>query len=67
MKGNSEPINNEIRTVIADFHALWSGTRKALTQAPGELAAQSGARVRVINIEVDQNNSSGSLSQIQRF
>ena len=65
MKGNFETIINDSRPVIVDFHALWCGPCKIQSPILKELAAELGDRVRVIKIDVDQNNSIASQYQIQ--
>lgn len=65
MKGNFDAIINENRPVIVDFHAVWCGPCK--TQAPilKQLVDELGDRVKVIKIDVDQNQQLASRYQIQ--
>ena len=65
MKGNFETIINDTRPVIVDFHALWCGPCKVQSPILKELAAELGDKVRVIKIDVDQNNTLASQYQIQ--
>jgi thioredoxin 1 len=65
MKGNFETIINDARPVIVDFHALWCGPCKVQSPILKELAAELGDRVKVIKIDVDQNNAISSQYQIQ--
>ena len=65
MKGNFETIINDTRPVIVDFHALWCGPCKVQSPILKELAAELGEKVRVIKIDVDQNNALASQYQIQ--
>ena len=65
MKGNFESIINDSRPVIVDFHALWCGPCKTQSPILKELAAELGEKVRVIKIDVDQNNMLASQYQIQ--
>jgi len=65
MKGNFEAIINDSRPVIVDFHALWCGPCKVQSPILKELAAELGDRVKVIKIDVDQNNALASQYQIQ--
>ncbi len=65
MKGNFETIINDSRPVIVDFHALWCGPCKMQSPILKELAAELGDRVKVIKIDVDQNNALASQYQIQ--
>jgi thioredoxin 1 len=65
MKGNFETIINDTRPVIVDFQALWCGPCKVQSPILKELAAELGDKVRVIKIDVDQNNAIASQYQIQ--
>lgn len=65
MKGNFETIINDSRPVIVDFHALWCGPCKMQSPILKELAAELGDKVRVIKIDVDQNNALAVQYQIQ--
>jgi len=65
MKGNFETIVSDSRPVIVDFHALWCGPCKVQSPILKELAAELGERVKVIKIDVDQNNAISSQYQIQ--
>lgn len=65
MKGNFETIINDSRPVIVDFHALWCGPCKMQSPILKELAAELGDKVRVIKIDVDQNNALAAQYQIQ--
>ncbi len=65
MKGNFETIINDSRPVIVDFHALWCGPCKVQSPILKELASELGDKVRVIKIDVDQNNAIASQYQIQ--
>lgn len=65
MKGNFETIINDTRPVIVDFHALWCGPCKVQSPVLKELASELSDKVRVIKIDVDQNNGLASQYGIQ--
>ena len=65
MKANFDSIINENKPVVVDFHALWCGPCKAQSPILKEVASELGDRVRVIKIDVDQNNEIASRYQIQ--
>jgi len=65
MKGNFDSIINENRPVIVDFHALWCGPCKTQSPILKQVADELGERIRVIKIDVDQNQVLASRYQIQ--
>jgi thioredoxin 1 len=65
MKANFETIINEPKPVIVDFHALWCGPCKVQSPILKELATELGDRIRVIKIDVDQNQEIAGRYQIQ--
>lgn len=65
MKGNFETIIKDSRPIVVDFHALWCGPCKVQSPILKEIAAELGEQVRVIKIDVDQNNVLASQYQIQ--
>jgi len=65
MKGNFNSIINENRPVVVDFHAVWCGPCKAQSPVLKQVADELGERIRVIKIDVDQNNELASKYQIK--
>jgi thioredoxin 1 len=65
MKANFNSIINDAKPVIVDFHALWCGPCKAQSPILQEIAGELGERVRVIKIDVDQNQEIASRYQIR--
>ena len=65
MKGNFETIINENRPVIVDFHALWCGPCKVQSPILKQVADELGERVRVIKIDIDQNQALAGRYHIQ--
>jgi thioredoxin 1 len=65
MKGNFESLIHDVRPVIVDFHAVWCSPCKMQSPILKEVAAELGDRIRVIKIDVDQNNEIASKYNIQ--
>jgi len=65
MKGNFDTIINENRPVIVDFHAVWCGPCKTQSPILKQVAEELGESVKVIKIDVDQNQTIASRYQIQ--
>lgn len=65
MKANFNSIINDSKPVIVDFHALWCGPCKVQSPILQEIAGELGERIRVIKIDVDQNQEIASRYQIR--
>lgn len=65
MKANFNSIINDTKPVVVDFHALWCGPCKVQSPILQEIAGELGERIRVIKIDVDQNQEIASRYQIR--
>jgi len=65
MKANFDSIINDTKPVVVDFHALWCGPCKVQSPILKEVAVELGEKVRVIKIDIDQNNVLASRYNIQ--
>ena len=65
MKANFNTIINENIPVVVDFHAVWCGPCKTQSPILKDLATEMGDKIKVIKIDVDQNNEIASRYQIQ--
>jgi thioredoxin 1 len=65
MKGNFDTIIHENRPVIVDFHAVWCNPCKVQSPILKQVAEELGEKVRVIKIDVDQNQSIAAKYRIQ--
>jgi len=65
MKGNFDSIINENRPVVVDFHAVWCGPCKMQAPILKQLAEELGERIKIIKIDVDQNQMIAARYQIQ--
>lgn len=57
-------INSET-PVLIDFYADWCGPCKAMTPVIQQLKSEMGDRVRIVKIDVDQNQAIAQKLQIQ--
>jgi len=65
MKGKFDSIINDTRPVIVDFHALWCSPCKMQSPILKEVVAEFGDKIKVIKIDVDQNNEIAGRYNIQ--
>ena len=65
MKANFNTIINENIPVVVDFHAVWCGPCKTQSPILKDLASELGDKIKVIKIDVDQNNEIAARYQIQ--
>ena len=65
MKANFDSIINDNKPVVVDFHAVWCGPCKTQSPILKDLASELGDKIKVIKIDVDQNNEIASRYQIQ--
>jgi len=65
MKGKFQTIVNEDRPVIVDFHALWCAPCKVQSPILKEVADELGDKVKVIKIDIDQNQAIAEKYHIQ--
>jgi len=65
MKGKFDSIISDSRPVIVDFHALWCSPCKMQSPILKEVAAEFGDRIKVVKIDVDQNNEIAGRYNIQ--
>jgi thioredoxin 1 len=65
MKGHFESLIQENRPVVVDFHALWCSPCRIQSPILKEIATELGDRIKVIKIDVDQNNEIASKYNIQ--
>lgn len=65
MKGKFDSLIHYIRPVIVDLHALWCSPCKMQSPILKEVAAEFGEKIKVIKIDVDQNNEIAGRYNIQ--
>jgi len=57
MKGNFQKLISGKKPVLIDFHATWCGPCKAQAPILKEVAKETKAKVRVVKIDVDKNQT----------
>jgi thioredoxin 1 len=65
MNGKFGSLIDDNRPVIVDFHALWCSPCKIQSPILKEVATELGDRIKVIKVDVDQNNEIASKYNIQ--
>lgn len=65
MKANFNTLINDPHPVVVDFHALWCGPCKVQSPILKEIAGELGDKVRVIKIDIDQNQELANRYQIR--
>jgi thioredoxin 1 len=65
MKANFQSIINSEIPVLVDFFAEWCGPCKVQSPILKEIAAEMGAKIKVIKIDVDKNQQIASQYNIQ--
>lgn len=65
MKGNFNELVSENRPVVVDFHAVWCGPCQTQSPILKEIAAEYGDKIRVLKIDVDQNNAVASAFNVR--
>jgi len=65
MKGKFDTLINDSRPVIVDFHAVWCSPCKMQSPILKEVAIEMGDKVRIIKIDVDQNNEIAGRYNVQ--
>lgn len=65
MKANFNSIINNPHPVVVDFHALWCQPCKVQSPILKEIAGEMGDKIRVIKIDIDQNQELANRYQIR--
>jgi thioredoxin 1 len=65
VKANFNSIINDQKPVIVDFHALWCQPCKVQSPILKEIAGEMGESIRVIKIDIDQNQELANRYQIR--
>jgi thioredoxin 1 len=65
MRGKFDSLINDSRPVIVDFHAILCSPCKMQSPILKDVAAELGERVRIIKVDVDNNNEIASRYKVQ--
>ncbi|MBT8188388.1 MAG: thioredoxin [Croceitalea sp.] len=65
MKGNFNKIVNSESLVLVDFFAEWCGPCKMLAPILKQVKEASGEQLKIVKIDVDQNQSIASKYQVR--
>ena len=65
MKANFNSLINDTKPLVVDFHALWCGPCKVQSPILKEVANELGDLIRVIKIDIDQNQEVANQFHIQ--
>jgi thioredoxin 1 len=65
MKSSFKKLITADTPVLVDFHALWCGPCKMLAPVLKEVKDELGEKVKIIKIDVDQNQSLANKFQVR--